>query len=154
YDGLMEFSGQDHVDHWMATVNWAPSLTQDQGRGADAVIGLLDARITGDSDLVNNIEYAGGYNTTGNDHGAAVASLIFAEHDGKGVMGIAPGAHVVAYNPFDSTNTASWQDVRNGIVALSQRGADVINVSLGVPGWTLHQGMVDILSDPSLYNQT
>jgi hypothetical protein len=153
YDGLMQFSGQDQVDHWMATVNWAPSLTQDQGRGADAVIGLLDARITGDSDLVNNIEYAGGYNTTGNDHGAAVASLIFSEHDGKGVMGIAPGAHVVAYNPFDATNTASWQDVRNGVVALSQRGADVINVSLGVPGWTFHQGMADIISDPALYDK-
>lgn len=31
YDGLMDFSGVDHVDHWMPLVNWSPTLTQDQG---------------------------------------------------------------------------------------------------------------------------
>lgn len=154
YDGLMEFAGQDHVDHWMATVKWTPAITQDQGKGADTLIGLLDARITGDADLIDNIGYAGGYNTgVPNMHGAAVASLIFSAHDGKGIMGIAPSAKVVAYNPFDATNTASWTDVRNGVIALAQRKADVINVSLGVPGWTFHQGMADIISDASLYNQ-
>ena len=32
YDGLMNFTGTDHVDHWMKTVNWSPALTRAQGR--------------------------------------------------------------------------------------------------------------------------
>ena len=33
YDGLMNFSGTDHVDWWMKSVNWTPALTQQQGYG-------------------------------------------------------------------------------------------------------------------------
>jgi hypothetical protein len=138
YDGLMNYTGIDHVDHWMATVNWAPSLTQIQGMGQGTVIGLLDATVAGDPDILNNITSATGYTNTLNGHGASVASLMVADHDGSGVMGIAPHASVVAYNPFDGSGTASWDDVKTGVLALQAANASVINMSLGVSGWTLH----------------
>ena len=150
YDGLNEFSGIDHVDHWMKTINWNPTLTQRQGSGADSVIGLLDAAVVNDADIANNLASTGGYKDSASGHGTAVASLLVAAHDGKGVQGIAPNASVVAYNPFDASGTASWDDVRVGIVDLKRRGASVVNVSLGVKGWTLHSEWNNIFSNPTV----
>lgn len=150
YDGLNEFSGIDHVDHWMKTINWNPTLTKRQGSGADSVIGLLDAAVVNDADIANNLTSTGGYKDSASGHGTAVASLLVAAHDGKGVQGIAPNASVVAYNPFDATGTASWDDVRAGIVDLKRRGASVVNVSLGVKGWTLHSEWNNIFSNPAV----
>lgn len=48
YDQLMTYSGADHVDHWMGTTNWSPSITQHQGGGADNIIGLLNFTVAGD----------------------------------------------------------------------------------------------------------
>jgi hypothetical protein len=145
YDTLMNYTGVDHVDHWMRTVNWTPAVTQQQGAGAGSIVGLLDGYAGGDADLADNITYSGGYASAIGAHGAGVASLIVAAHDGKGVMGIAPRASVQMYNPFDATGTASWQDVRKGLVAL--RSASVINMSLGVQGWTLHPDWAGVFSD-------
>ncbi len=154
YDSLMAFSGTDRVDHWMKTVNWTPSVTQQQGSGADSIIGLLDATATGDPDISDNITYSGGGLSTVNGHGIGVASLMVAAHDRNGVMGIAPNAKVVAYNPFDSTNTASWLAVKNGILALADKDASVINMSLGVPGYTLHPDWRGVFFDEKVYDDT
>lgn len=139
YDGLMAFSGVDQVDHWMPMINWSPSLTQDQGMGERSRIGLLDMTIGKTESFKDNIEFKGGYKGGTEGHGAAVASLILSPHDGEGIMGIAPSATVLNYNPFDKTNSASWDDVESGINKLAAEGASVINISLGVPEWTLHQ---------------
>ena len=145
FDGLMDFAGVDHVDHWMSEVNWNPALTQIQGAGSNTVIGLLDftARST-------NITKASGISTFSNGHGTAVASLIVAPHDGEGVMGIAPRASVVAYNPFDSTGTTNWADVTTGAITLEQNNASIINASLGVPGYTLHPDWNTVLTNKGL----
>ncbi|WP_426009981.1 S8 family peptidase [Caulobacter sp. DWR2-3-1b2] len=150
YDGLMNFTGTDHVDHWMKTVNWTPQLTQTQGYGADTVIGLLDFTVAGDTVIQKNIVKYGGVSNFTNGHGAAVASLMVGAHDGQGVMGIAPKASVIAYNPFDASGTAGWADISKGIVMLTQNRASVINMSLGVPGSTLDQGWNAVFSDPAV----
>ena len=150
YDSLNEFSGIDHVDHWMRTINWNPTLTKRQGSGADSVIGLLDAAVVNDADIANNLVSTSGYKDSASGHGTAVASLLVAAHDGKGVQGIAPNASVVAYNPFDASGTASWDDVRTGIVDLKRRGASVVNVSLGVKGWTLHSEWNNVFGNPAV----
>ena len=150
YDGLMNYAGRDHVDHWMGTVNWNPALTVQQGAGKRSVIGLLDFAVAGDADVLNNITKTAGISTYTTGHGAAVASLIVAAHDGKGVMGIAPMASVVAYNPFDSTGTAGWTDIANGLVNLNANKASIVNMSLGVPGMTLDQGWNGVFSDARL----
>ena len=150
YDGLMDYTGADHVDHWMKSVNWTPNLTQTQGYGASTVIGLLDFTVSGDTVLMQNIVKYGGVSEFTNGHGAAVASLMVGAHDGKGVMGIAPKASVIAYNPFDQTGTANWTDVTNGILMLTQNGASIVNMSLGVPGATLDQGWNDVFSNSAV----
>jgi len=138
YDGLMSFSGSDHVDHWMKTARWTPAITQQQGGGTDVRIGMLDSVVSGDADLRGKIAYVGTNGTFSDGHGAAVASLLVASHDGRGVMGVAPNAKIVANNPFDATGTASWEAVTQGVGLLASNGASVVNLSLGVPGYTLH----------------
>lgn len=137
YDGLMAYSGQDRADHWMVTANWTPAVTQQQGKGADTIIGILDSNLGGVADLSERVIRSTGYKDSVNGHGASVASLIVAAHDGEGVMGIAPRAGVVLHNPFDATGTASWADVRKGIVKLKSRRASIINASLGEAGSVL-----------------
>jgi subtilisin family serine protease len=154
YDSLMAHSGTDRVDHWMRSVNWTPSITQQQGSGADSIIGLLDATASGDPDIADNLTYSGGGTATVGGHGVGVASLMVSAHDGAGVMGIAPNARVVAFNPFDSTNTASFKAARDGIVALANHGASVINMSLGVSGYTLHPDWRKVFSDSQVYEGT
>ena len=154
YDGLMDFSGRDHLDHWMGAVNWTPAITQVQGGGAGTIIGLLDSTVVNDADLANNIVFNAGYNNSLSGHGTAVASLMVAAHDGRGLMGIAPNASVAVYNPFDSTATASWEDVSKGVLALSARGASVINMSLGVKGWTLNGDWNQLFSNPAVATAT
>ena len=150
HDGLMQFSGADQVDHWMKAIGWTPSLTQQQGSGSRAVIGMVDFFVAHDADIMSKLIYSGGYKVSDNNHGAGVASLIVASHDGRGIMGIAPRASVAAFNPFDETGTASWADVRKGIVEVNRRGASVVNLSLGVPGYTLHPEWRNVFRDGSV----
>ncbi|MEO1041642.1 MAG: S8 family serine peptidase [Pseudomonadota bacterium] len=150
YDGLMDYAGADQIDHWMPQVNWTPAITQDQGTGRDARVGLLDARIAQTEHMVKYLVDVGGYETVGSNHGAAVASLIAARHDGLGNMGIAPNATVYHYNPFDDSGTASHADIRAGIQTLTAHDARVINMSLGVPGYTFDQEIADIVTGSAL----
>ena len=103
--------------------------------------------VVGDQTLEDSIVKANGISDFTNGHGAAVASLIVGAMDGQGVMGIAPGAQVVAYNPFDSTGTAGWSDITNGVQMLKASGASVVNMSLGVPGTTFDEGWNNVFTD-------
>lgn len=150
YDGLMAFSGQDRPDYWMVTANWTPALTQQQGSGADTIIGILDANFSGVADLSERVIRSTGYKNGVNGHGASVAGLIVAAHDGEGVMGIAPRAGVVLHNPFDASGTADWKDVRKGIIALKQKNASVINASLGEVGSVLPASWAAIFGHASI----
>ena len=144
YDNLSLYSGTDIVDHWMSAINWTPRLTQDLGSGRDSKIGLLDFTVTGEG--ASNVVKAAGVSAVSGIHGSAVASLMIGAHDGRGVMGIAPGASVVSYNPFDETYTAGWADIQRGVRNLVDNKATIINMSLGIPGWTLNPGWNDVFS--------
>ncbi|MEP5727694.1 MAG: S8 family serine peptidase, partial [Erythrobacter sp.] len=158
-DSLLQYSGVDQVDHWMAAINWTPSITQIQGSGRDTIIGIIDGGFTNDVDLSNNIVFAGGGDAAVGGHGAAVASLIAGAHDGKGILGIAPDVNIATYNPFGDDNTSSWDAVAEGILALQPSGlqsasqygrASIINMSLGESGWTLSQGLADLFARPDI----
>ncbi|WP_203290651.1 S8 family peptidase [Maricaulis parjimensis] len=152
YDGLMGYTGIDHVDHWMPAINWSPALSQSVGGGDGTVVGLLDFSFDA-SELLTVRTQRGDTSWMNFNHGAAVASLIAAPMDGQGVMGLAPESTLISYNPFDETLTSNWNDVREGVLALVHQNASVINMSLGVPGWTFHQDWADILSDRSIRRQ-
>ena len=145
YDSLMNYTGTDHIDYWMNLIDWSPSLSQTQGSGGDTTIGLLDFTVSGNTSVTKNIVSYSGVSPFTNGHGVAVGSLMVGAHDGKGVMGIAPKAKVIAYNPFDSTGTTNWTDITTGVIALttdtaSYKGASIVNASLGEPGMSLAQG--------------
>lgn len=150
FDGLMNFTGTDHVDWWMQSANWTPLLTQTQGSGADTRIGLLDFSIDAAAVGQGTLTTYTGVSNFSNGHGSAVASLMVAPHDGRGVMGIAPRATVLAYNPFDASGTANWDDITRGVATLAANRASVINMSLGVPGYTLHPDWNQVFTSPSV----
>ncbi|MBI1391538.1 MAG: S8 family serine peptidase [Alphaproteobacteria bacterium] len=138
-DQLNHFVDIDRVDHWMVTANWSPRVSQEAGLGVDVKVGILDTLVN-DADLIGG-QFTGqtGYQVAEQTHGASVTGLVAGAHDGRGVMGVAPNVEVFSANPFDETMTASWEDVRTGIVNLASSGVNVINMSLGVADYTLHQ---------------
>jgi hypothetical protein len=148
YDALMTSIGVDDVDWWMAAAQWSPELALSNGT-AGTPVGLLDATTTGADSDVKRFRFIGGYAGYVDDHGAAVGSLIAAQEDGTGVMGVAPKSDIRLYDPFDQTGTGSWQDVAAGIDKLDKKGSSVINASLGVPGWTLSADWGPILASLS-----
>ena len=150
HDSLMQFSGIDQVDHWMATVNWMPMVTQIQGQGGNTIVGIMDADVTRSTDLVDNVIQVTGQDAFVRGHGAGVASLIAGAHDGEGVMGIAPNARLVAHNPFDHTDTANWDDVQAGIIHLVRADASIVNMSLGEPGQVLAQNWRSVFTDTAV----
>ena len=146
HDRMMGFTGLDHVDHWMGTAKWSPKIAQDAGAGAGVKVGILDTQLQVGG-LIDGKVKGKGYNIDSQDHGAAVASLIAASHDGTGVMGVAPGVSVEFNNPFDETMTASFQDAEDGIMRLVKNAkANVINMSLGVSGHVLHSDWRDVFA--------
>ena len=147
YDGLMTFAGTDHVDHWMKTVNWSPVLTRPYGLGSPTAIGILDQTLSSAEFGPGKLVQFNGTSTFSDGHGAGVASLLIGAHDGKGVMGMVPESKVYAYNPFDSTGTASWDDVTEGVRTLKASGASVVNMSLGVPGMTFDPGWNNVFAN-------
>jgi len=159
HDSINVFSGIDAVDHWMTTINWTPELTQIQGNGRDTIIGIIDGSFNTDTDLGNNVIWAGGYDSPVGGHGAGVASLIAGAHDGEGVMGIAPDVKIATYNPFDPNAISGWDEVKAGILAMQPNGlqsanqygrTSIINMSLGEKGWMVTQGLADIFSDKDI----
>ncbi len=145
YDGLMNYTGVDHIDWWMPSIDWSPMLSQTEGT-TKTVVGVLDSTVNAGGADVASMSFTGGYQLYVNDHGAAVSSLIAAAEDGTNVMGVAPNSTIHLYNPFDASGTANWNDVAQGIAALYDSGAHVVNASLGVPGTVVSNEWVSILS--------
>lgn len=150
YDGLMNYTGVDHVDHWMPSINWSPALSQRVGGGNGVTVGMLDFSL---ADGIDGLK-GSGQNEAYLDfnHGEGVANLIAADMDGEGIMGVAPDVSLRLYNPFDESLTASWSDVGDGVIDLAKSDTDIINLSLGVPGWTFHQNWADVFSNRRVQN--
>ncbi|MEM1379531.1 MAG: S8 family serine peptidase [Pseudomonadota bacterium] len=148
HDKLMTFTGVDHIDHWMGSINWSPKVSQSANGGAGVVVGLLDTPILSLDLIGGSVQDTNGFGLSSVDHGAGVASVLAGAHDGQGVMGVAPNADFLVFNPFNETFTAEWRDVRVGIQSLSMfSDASVINMSLGVAGWTFNPDWVEVFYD-------
>ncbi|MEO1014774.1 MAG: S8 family serine peptidase [Pseudomonadota bacterium] len=147
-DSVMSYTGLDMADHWMGATRWSPVIAEGAGAGKGVVVGLLDTPIVSETLIGGEVEETGGFGLSSVDHGAGVASVLAAAHDGRGVMGVAPKADFLVFNPFDETFTASWDSVKRGVRELSLFSeASIINMSLGVEGYTLHPDWSRVFMD-------
>jgi hypothetical protein len=71
----------------------------------------------------------------GGVHGTAVASVIGAQANGVGVVGVYPDAVIRTWDAAVGSGTElTTTEIVNGILAVSAQGKTVINLSLGGPG--------------------
>lgn len=69
------------------------------------------------------------------NHGSHVAGTIAAADNGLGIIGVAPEAKLIAVKVLsENTGSGSFAGIIQGIVHAADKGADVINMSLGVRG--------------------
>lgn len=75
-------------------------------------------------------------NTSGQDdqgHGTHVAGIAGAvANNGKGIAGVAPGAKLMPVKVLDAGGSGSTGDIEAGIRYAADRGAKVLNLSLGI----------------------
>jgi subtilisin family serine protease len=112
-----------------------------EGKGVK--VAVIDTGIDGTHpDLVGQVD--GGYSAItktenpadyadDNGHGSHVAGTIAAHRDGKGVVGVAPGARLYAVKVLDADGSGNLSDVVDGIVWAAKNHMDVANMSLGAP---------------------
>lgn len=75
-------------------------------------------------------------NTDNQTHGTHVAGIIAADDNGKGGIGIAPDAKVAGFCVFPKSGSADTADTIRAIKAAVKDKYDIINMSLGGPGYS------------------
>jgi thermitase len=113
----------------------------EHARGAGVTIAVLDTGVDYiHPDLAGRVDlgrdFVGGDDDPMDEqgHGTHVAGIAAASaDDGFGVAGIAPGARILAVRVLDADGAGNYSQVAGGIVHAVERGAKVINLSLGGP---------------------
>jgi subtilisin family serine protease len=128
--------GHDAVN---ATEAWEAGV-----RGAGVRVAVLDSGIdSSHPDLVPNLNtslsasFVPGedYDNPPGGHGTHVAGTIAAADNAFGVIGVAPEAEIVAVKVLSAvTGSGSFAGIWEGMIYAADNGADIINMSLGIPG--------------------
>ena len=136
-----------------AAAAWRLAELHDAATGRGVRIAVIDSAIQLDHpDLVGQIESSANLAAdrpwVGEDHGTAVAGIIAARADnGIGIVGVAPRARVLALRSCVQQSAADTSCTSLGLaLALSaaiERGAQIINLSLGGPPDRLVRRLID-----------
>lgn len=70
-------------------------------------------------------------NSQKNSHGSLVASIVAAQNNTNGVVGVAPGATLCFFRVGDDEEKMAWSGVIRAVERAAQSGAHVVNLSLG-----------------------
>lgn len=97
-----------------------------QGDHPDLAGQLLSGKDYVDEDNVGSVDPHG--------HGTHVAGIIAAAMNDFGVTGLAPNAKIIPIRVLPAEGTANWAHIVDGIYEAADRGADIINMSLGGKG--------------------
>ncbi|MBS4175955.1 S8 family serine peptidase [Lederbergia citrea] len=128
------YKSQWHLKKIQAPKAW------DITKGSSAIkVAVIDTGVqTNHPDLKGKIVSA--KNITGGSpqqHGTHVAGIIAASINKKGVVGVAPNVKIMPINVFYGSS-AYTDDIVEGIVYAADKGADVINMSLGSYGYSYY----------------
>ena len=113
------------------------------GTGKGTTIAVVDTGVDlHHEDLAAKIDLADGHNFVDpasspqddNGHGTHVSGIAAAiANNGRGVVGVAPDAHIMPVKVLDGGGSGSETNVEAGIHWAADHGATVINLSLGDP---------------------
>ncbi len=122
----------------VARVEADQSTTANTPGGVDVDIAVIDTGINlkhSELNVVNNVSFIPGAKTGDDDHGhgSHVAGTIGAIKDGKGVVGVAPGARLWAVKTLDRSGYGTMAQVIAGVDYVTQHAdeIEVANMSLG-----------------------
>jgi subtilisin family serine protease len=137
------------LDQIRATQSWSGS------RGAGVVIAIIDSGIDLThpdlrSKIASSYSCIGGSCASGGDddngHGSHVAGIAAAATgNGVGVAGVAPSAKLMAVKTIGANGSGACSDIEAGIRWAADRGADVINMSLGPEIFSSPTGALGLL---------
>lgn len=111
-------------------------------KGDGVKVAVLDTGVQGDhpdlaAQLLPGKDYVDPDNSESVDphgHGTHVAGIIAAAMNDFGVTGLAPNAKIIPIRVLPEQGDADWAHIVNGIYEAADRGADIINMSLGGEG--------------------
>ncbi|MEV6602356.1 S8 family serine peptidase [Actinoplanes sp. NPDC051346] len=151
-DPAVAYVERDHVARIATTVPNDPAFARQRGltrtgvdtvwdttRGRGAVVvAVIDTGVKAVPDLAGRV--LGGYDFVNDDsdatddqgHGTMTASVIASGGDnGVGVAGICWFCKILPVKVLDSRGSGSYTDIARGIRWAADKGADIINLSLG-----------------------
>jgi type VII secretion-associated serine protease mycosin len=123
---------------WALTALKAETVHQST-KGSGVTVAVIDTGVkSSHSDLSGNVLSGTDYvapGTSANDengHGTHVAGIIAALHNNsRGIAGMAPRAKILPVRVLDKNGSGTSANVSKGIIYAADRGAKVINLSLG-----------------------
>lgn len=129
----------DERDWGLGTLKVPDAWSKTKGKGA--LVAVLDTGIDAThTDLKDRVKDAKDFSgarkkgaADGNGHGTHCAGVIAASEDGKGMVGVAPEAMLLAGKVLDDSGSGWNSDIARGIDWAVDAGADVISMSLGGP---------------------
>ncbi|HEX2192557.1 MAG TPA: S8 family serine peptidase [Acidimicrobiales bacterium] len=133
---------QWNLDRIGATDAW------EEATGKDVLIGIVDTGVESShpdlaGKVVGSAVCLGGPCRDGgaeddNGHGTEVAGIVTAVRgNGRGIAGVAPEAKLLVAKSLDATGAGRVDDINAGIRWAVDRGAKVVNLSLGDPDFLL-----------------
>lgn len=133
--------GGGQYSQWALTKLQAGQLWQ-QSTGQGVKVAVLDTGVEANHPDLSGQVLAGkdfmndGYaaNQDPHGHGTHVAGIVAASMNSIGVTGLAPNAKIIPIRVLGADGSGTMSGVANGIYEAADRGADIINMSLGGTG--------------------
>ena len=127
----------EDVSDWnkeIIKINETPQSEENKVKIAilDSGINLIaDIDVAKSFNLVENEQDLEGMFMDGTGHGTAIAGIIAAKDDGRGITGINPNAEIYSVRVLDSNNRCTLSRLIAGIHKAEELGSDIVCMSLG-----------------------